>query len=169
MMLPLHFNVKDKKVLVVGGGKIALRRLRLFLEEGARITVISPDVIPEIAELSKADKLNWQAKKVELADLKDALFIIAATNDSVINEWIAENASENQLVNVASDANKGNVIVPKSVKKGRLTLSVSTNGASPTLAKQICEQLSEQFDERFVNELERMYENRANRKRNKNG
>jgi precorrin-2 dehydrogenase / sirohydrochlorin ferrochelatase len=169
MMLPLHFNVKDKNVLVVGGGKIALRRLRLFLEEGARITVISPDVIPEIAELSKADKLNWQAKKVELADLKDALFIIAATNDSVINEWIAENASENQLVNVASDANKGNVIVPKSVKKGRLTLSVSTNGASPTLAKQICEQLSEQFDERFVNELERMYENRANRKRNKNG
>ena len=168
-MLPLHFNVKDKNVLVVGGGKIALRRLRLFLEEGARITVISPDVIPEIAELSKADKLNWQAKKVELADLKDALFIIAATNDSVINEWIAENASENQLVNVASDANKGNVIVPKSVKKGRLTLSVSTNGASPTLAKQICEQLSEQFDERFVNELERMYENRANRKRNKNG
>jgi precorrin-2 dehydrogenase/sirohydrochlorin ferrochelatase len=167
MMLPLHFNVKDKNVLVVGGGKIALRRLRLFLEEGARITVISPDVVPEIAELSKADKLNWQAKKVELADLKDALFIIAATNDSAVNEWIAENASENQLVNVASNANKGNVIVPKSVKKGRLTLSVSTNGASPTLAKQICEQLSKQFDEQFVNELEQMYENRANRKRNK--
>ncbi|WP_251526804.1 bifunctional precorrin-2 dehydrogenase/sirohydrochlorin ferrochelatase [Metabacillus litoralis] len=167
MMLPLHFNVKDKNVLVVGGGKIALRRLRLFLEEGARITVISPDVVPEIAELSKVDKLNWQAKKVELADLKDALFIIAATNDSAVNEWIAENASENQLVNVASNANKGNVIVPKSVKKGRLTLSVSTNGASPTLAKQICEQLSKQFDEQFVNELEQMYENRANRKRNK--
>ncbi|MBZ5748668.1 precorrin-2 dehydrogenase/sirohydrochlorin ferrochelatase family protein [Metabacillus rhizolycopersici] len=166
-MLPLHFKVKDKNVLVVGGGKIALRRLRLFLEEGARITVISPDVVPEIAELSKADKLNWQAKKVELADLKDALFIIAATNDSAVNEWIAENASENQLVNVASNANKGNVIVPKSVKKGRLTLSVSTNGASPTLAKQICEQLSKQFDEQFVNELEQMYENRANRKRNK--
>ncbi|MCM3652706.1 precorrin-2 dehydrogenase [Metabacillus litoralis] len=166
-MLPLHFNVKDKNVLVVGGGKIALRRLRLFLEEGARITVISPDVVPEIAELSKVDKLNWQAKKVELADLKDALFIIAATNDSAVNEWIAENASENQLVNVASNANKGNVIVPKSVKKGRLTLSVSTNGASPTLAKQICEQLSKQFDEQFVNELEQMYENRANRKRNK--
>lgn len=166
-MLPLHFNVKDKNVLVVGGGKIALRRLRLFLEEGARITVISPDVIPEIAELSKVGKLNWQAKKVELADLKDALFIIAATNDSAVNEWIAENASENQLVNVASNADKGNVIVPKSVKKGRLTVSVSTNGASPTLAKQICEQLSKQFDEQFVNELEQMYENRANRKRNK--
>jgi precorrin-2 dehydrogenase/sirohydrochlorin ferrochelatase len=166
-MLPLHFNVKDKNVLVVGGGKIALRRLRLFLEEGARVSVISPEVVPEIAALSKADRLTWQAKKVKLADLKDALFIIAATNDSVVNEWIAENTSENQLVNVASDADKGNVIVPKSVKKGRLTLSVSTNGASPTLAKQICEQFSEQFDERFVNELERMYENRANRKRNK--
>jgi precorrin-2 dehydrogenase / sirohydrochlorin ferrochelatase len=167
MMLPLHFNVKDKNVLVVGGGKIALRRLRLFLEEGARITVISPDVVPEIAELTKAGKLNWQAKKVGVADLKDALFIIAATNDSAVNEWIAENVSENQLVNVASNADKGNVIVPKSIKKGRLTFSVSTNGASPTLAKQICEQLSEQFDEQFVNALEQMYENRANRKRNK--
>lgn len=168
-MLPLHFNVKNKNVLIVGGGKIALRRLRLFLEEEANIRVISPDVLQEIAELSKLGKLNWQAKKVELADLKDALFIIAATNDSAVNEWIAENVSENQFVNVVSNADKGNVIVPKSVKKGRLTLSVSTNGASPALTKQICEQLSEQFDDQFINELEQMYETRMNSKRDKNG
>lgn len=164
-MLPLHINVQDKHVIVVGGGKIALRRLRLFLEEGAIVTVVSPEVVPEIEELSKLKKLNWLEKKVELADLGHAFIIIAATNDSSINEWIADNVDVNQLVNVASNADIGNVTVPKSMKKGRLTLSVSTNGASPKLAKQICEQLSDQFDDRFVEELDRMYEKRSEKKR----
>lgn len=163
-MLPLHIDVKDKNVLVVGGGKIAHRRLRLFLKEGAVVTVISPDVVTEIEELHNQNKLHWLEKKVEQVDLEHAFIIIAATNDPSINEWIAENADPNQLVNVASDAEKGNVIVPKSVNKGRLSISVSTNGASPKLAKQICEQLSDQFDNQFIEELDRMYEQRSEKK-----
>lgn len=167
IMLPLHIDVKGKHVLVVGGGNIAFRRLMLFLEEGAIVTVVSPEVVHEIEELSNQGHLTWLKKRIELADLGHAFMIIAATNDPAINEWIAENTSVNQLVNVASNAEKGNVIVPKSVNKGRLTLSVSTNGASPKLAKQICEQLSDQFDNQFIKDLDQMYENRANKKRNK--
>ncbi|OAS83392.1 MULTISPECIES: NAD(P)-dependent oxidoreductase [Metabacillus] len=164
-MIPLHINVKDKNVLVVGGGKIALRRLLLFLEEGANVIVVSPEVVVEIKNLSNQKKLLWLEKEVELSDLEHAFIIIAATNAPAINEWIAENAKINQLINVASNAEKGNVIVPKSIKKGRLTMSVSTNGASPVLAKQICEQLSLQFDDQFIEELDQMYKIRMNKKR----
>ncbi|WP_299831043.1 NAD(P)-dependent oxidoreductase [uncultured Metabacillus sp.] len=166
-MIPLHIDVKGKQILIVGGGKIAFRRLLLFLHEGANITLISPEVIPEIEEYARQNKLHWIKKEIEQADLEQVFLIIAATNDPSINEWIAEQAGVNQLVNVVSKAEKGNVIVPESVKKGRLTLSVSTNGASPKLAKQICEQLSEQFDDRFINELDKMYELRKNHKQNR--
>jgi precorrin-2 dehydrogenase / sirohydrochlorin ferrochelatase len=166
-MLPLHIDVKGKQVVVVGGGSIALRRLTLFLKEGACITVVSPHVINGIEELYHNKQLQWVNKKVELADLESAFIIIAATNDPSLNEWISKHANKNQLVNVVSNVEQGNFLVPKSIKKGRLSLSVSTNGASPKLAKEICEQLSIQFDESFIQELDELYEQRLKKKRNK--
>lgn len=166
-MLPLHIDVKGRNVVVVGGGKIALRRLRLFLEEGAHITIVSPHVVEEIEMLSLEKRLLWIKKKVELSDLDSAFIIIAATNDPSLNEWVSKNAHKNQLVNVVSQVEQGNFLVPKSVKKGRLSLSVSTNGASPKLAKEICEQLSNQFDDSFIQELDELYEQRLKKKMNK--
>ena len=166
-MQPLLIDLTNKDVLVVGGGQIALRRLLLFIEEGAIVTVVSPEVVPDIEELFKQGKIHWFEKEIELQDLDKAFMIIAATNDSDLNEWIAENAKTNQLVNNVSNAKKGNVTVPKSVKKGRLTLSVSTNGASPKLAKQICEQFSNQFDDHFIRNLDQLYKDREIRKGNK--
>lgn len=166
-MLPLHINVADRQVLIIGGGKIAYRRLLLFLEEGANISVISPEIIKDIEDLYQKRQISWQQKKVELSDLQHAFIIIAATNDPAINEWVAANVNEFQLVNVASNMTKGNFIVPKSVKKGRLSISVSTNGASPRRAKEICEQLSSQFDEEYIKELDRLYQLRQQNKATK--
>ncbi|MBU7592056.1 NAD(P)-dependent oxidoreductase [Metabacillus halosaccharovorans] len=166
-MLPLHIDVNNRQVLVIGGGKIAYRRLLLFLDEGANITVISPEVINDIEDLSQKKQILWKQKKIELSDLQQAFIIVAATNDPAVNEWVAENVNNNQLVNVASDMTKGNFIVPKSVKKGRLSISVSTNGASPKWAKEICEQLSSQFDEEYINELDRLYDQRQLNKQQK--
>ncbi|MFS0879921.1 precorrin-2 dehydrogenase [Bacillus sp. 7586-K] len=166
-MIPLHIDVKGKKVIVVGGGKIAYRRLCLFLAEGANITVISPNVISEIEELFHLGKITWLEKKIELSDLKNAFFIIAATNDASINEWIAANIEENQLINIVSNAKLGNVTVPKTVKKGKLILSVSTSGASPKLSKEISEKLIEQFEDDFIEELDKLYvERELNKKGN---
>lgn len=163
-MLPLHIDVKDRNVVVVGGGKIALRRLKLFMEEGAQITVVSPHVVAEIEVLYHEKRLQWLKKKVEVSDLEPAFMIIAATNDPSINEWVSKNANKYQLVNVVSQVERGNFLVPKSIKKGRLSLSVSTNGASPKLAKEICERLSNQFDDSFIQELDQLYEQRLKKK-----
>jgi len=166
-MLPLHIDVNNRQVLVIGGGKIAYRRLLLFLDEGANITVISPEIINDIEDLSQKKQILWKQKKVELSDLQQAFIIVAATNDPAVNEWVSENVNNHQLVNVASDMTKGNFIVPKSVKKGRLSISVSTNGASPKRAKEICEHLSSQFDEEYINELDRLYDQRQQNKQQK--
>ncbi|WP_169908384.1 NAD(P)-dependent oxidoreductase [Metabacillus halosaccharovorans] len=166
-MLPLHIDVNNRQVLVIGGGKIAYRRLVLFLDEGANITVISPEIINDIEDLSQKKQILWKQKKVELSDLQQAFIIVAATNDPAVNEWVSENVNNHQLVNVASDMTKGNFIVPKSVKKGRLSISVSTNGASPKRAKEICEHLSSQFDEEYINELDRLYDQRQLNKQQK--
>jgi precorrin-2 dehydrogenase / sirohydrochlorin ferrochelatase len=166
-MLPLHIDVKDRLVLIVGGGNIAYRRLSLFLEEGAEITVVSPDVVKEIENLHEQNLLNWVKKKVDLSDLEHAFIIIAATDYPSVNEWVAENANKFQLVNVVNNVEKGNFLVPKSVKKGRLSLSVSTNGASPKLAKEICEELSNQFDDSFIENLDHLYEQRLKKKQRK--
>ncbi|MCV9887598.1 NAD(P)-dependent oxidoreductase [Metabacillus halosaccharovorans] len=163
-MLPLHIDVNNRQVLVIGGGKIAYRRLLLFLDEGANITVISPEIINDIEDLSQKKQILWKQKKVELSDLQQAFIIVAATNDPAVNEWVSENVNNHQLVNVASDMTKGNFIVPKSVKKGRLSISVSTNGASPKRAKEICEHLSSQFNEEYINELDRLYDQRQQNK-----
>lgn len=166
-MLPLHIDVQNRHVLVVGGGKIAYRRLLLFLEEGAKVTVVSPEIIKDIEDLFHKNLLSWRQKKVDISDLQHASIIIAATNDPAINEWVAANANAFQLVNVASNMTKGNFIVPKSVKKGRLSISVSTNGASPKRAKEICDQLSSQFDEEYIKELDRLFEQRQKKKQQK--
>ncbi len=166
-MLPLHINVADRHVLIVGGGKIAYRRLLLFLEEGANITVVSPEIIKDIEILYEKKQILWRRKKVEVSDLHQAFIIVAATNNSEINEWVAANVNDFQLVNVTSNMTKGNFIVPKSVKKGRLSISVSTNGASPRMAKEICEHLSSQFDEEYIQELDRLYELRQQKKQQK--
>ena len=77
-----------------------------------------------------------------------------------MNKWVAEQANANQLVNIASVAEQGNIQIPAFQQQGKLTLAVSTAGASPTLAKQLCQQLFNQFDEAFFLVLEELWEER---------
>lgn len=162
-MLPLHIDFSAKEVLIVGGGKIALRRLKTFLHAGANITVVSPEACEEITRLAEQNEICWKQEKVSVEHLHSPFLIVAATHDHDVNEWIGKNTRPNQLVNIASKMEKGNVLIPKIVKKGKLTLSISTNGASPTLAKELGEKLSSQFDDDFIKELDMLYEERQKR------
>ncbi len=101
-MLPLHINLSGKRIIIAGGGNVALRRLKTVLPEGADITVISPEALPEIKKLADEGRIRWIPRRIEMKDLKPAFFIIAATNDRGVNQEIAANASETQLVNCVS-------------------------------------------------------------------
>ncbi|WP_175989383.1 bifunctional precorrin-2 dehydrogenase/sirohydrochlorin ferrochelatase [Bacillus sp. Marseille-Q1617] len=152
-MLPLMVEMKERRVTVAGGGRIALRKLLVFLEHGAEVTVVSPQAVEGIRELAVRKEIQWKQKTVEKADLEDAWFIIAATDQKKINEWIKRQASPYQLVSLVDQGENSDFQMTSFMQKGYLTISVSTNGASPYLAKKLCSQFMEQSDDLFIESL----------------
>lgn len=146
---PIMMNMKNKVVIVVGGGQIAHRKLIGLLQAGAQITVISPVIHVEIRKLLTADQITWKSKLFEPADLGGALLVIAATDDRKVNENVALSARDNQLVNVADNQGISNFHVPAKLQRGDLTISVATGGASPILAKKIRNELATIYDESY--------------------
>lgn len=149
MHYPVMLNLQGKKVVVIGGGKVATRKVKGMIECGAKIIIISPDVTDEIRRLVDFKKVTWKKKRFEREDIDDAFMIIAATNDSLLHERILQETKRHQLVNVVDNPTKGNVIIPASFHRGKLTVSISTNGAYPGLSKKLKDELSEHFDDRY--------------------
>ncbi|MGD6962555.1 NAD(P)-binding protein [Fictibacillus phosphorivorans] len=160
-MYPIHINLSGRTVVVAGGGLVAHRKIIDLLNEEAIITVISPAAIKEIQEWHAVRKLTWIEKEVERADLEEAFLIIAATNSKEINSWIAEQTSSKQLVNVVDQPDLGNFIVPSVVKRGKLILSVSTSGASPSLSKSIKKELQQKYSEDYETYLDFLFQCRS--------
>lgn len=138
----IELNVQNKKAIIVGGGKIAFRKLASLLQAGADITVISPSINKEITRLEKENKITWLEKHFEAIDLDHAHIVIAATNDKSVNRFVACSANPYQLVNVVDDPLRGNFNVPATLKRGDLTISIATGGTSPVLAKKIRDEIS---------------------------
>ncbi|MBN3555504.1 NAD(P)-binding protein [Fictibacillus nanhaiensis] len=160
-MYPIHVNLSSKTVVVAGGGIVAYRKINDLLNEEAIITVISPTVVNEIQEWHAEKKLTWIEREVKREDLEKAFLIIAATNTKEVNSWIAAQASSKQLVNMADQPHLGNFIVPSVVKRGKLILSVSTSGASPSLSKSIKKELQQKYSEDYETYLDFLFQCRS--------
>ncbi|RLQ95882.1 NAD(P)-binding protein [Falsibacillus albus] len=148
-MYPITLDLTNKKVLVAGGGEVALRKIKRLLKAGAFVTVVSPEAVNGIESLYLENKIRWVKNKVVKEDFADAFLIIAATNDNRVNRDIVRHAGENKLVNVASSPEDGNFHVPATLQRGSLLLSVSTGGASPSLAMKIRDDLSDIYGENY--------------------
>ncbi|UQD51074.1 NAD(P)-binding protein [Bacillus methanolicus] len=159
-MYPIMLDMTNKLCVIIGGGKIAYRKVVPLLKAGANIHIVSPEICDEINKLWTEQKVKVFLKEVEKADYEHAFMIIAATNSKEINEQIYKNTTENQLVNIVSDQEIGNFHIPASAVRGRLVISVSTGGASPALAKKIRNDLLEQFDESYEGYLDFLWEAR---------
>ncbi|MFJ5963449.1 bifunctional precorrin-2 dehydrogenase/sirohydrochlorin ferrochelatase [Bacillus sp. NPDC093026] len=162
-MLPIHLDLSNKKVLIIGGGTIAARRVNAICAEPCDITVISPEICAEMARLIDTYKLHWKKKKVDVEDLKEAFFIVAATNDHAVNEWIAKTSLPHQLVNCVSQSELGSVIMPKVIKAGKVTISVSTSGASPARTKQLATTIEAMLENEDIEALDVLYMERKER------
>src|SRR5699024_3389081 len=147
-------NLRDKIVVVVGGGQIAYRKILGLIRTGALITVISPVIHMKIEAFLTGNQIVWKKKLFEPEDLIDALLVIAATDDSEVNENVALSARENQLVNIVDNKEMSSFHVPAKLKRGELTISVATGGASPILATVIRNELAKIYDESYEDYLE---------------
>lgn len=157
---PITLRLAGKKIVVAGGGKVAERKITGLMGTKADITVVSPEVSTEINKLAASGEVKWLAKNFAIEDIKEAFMIFAATNDRDLNQAIKNEAEAHQLVTIADDPEGSDFQVPAKVQRGRLTIAVSTGGASPTLARNIKAQLEQEFDDRYDNYLEFLFQAR---------
>jgi precorrin-2 dehydrogenase/sirohydrochlorin ferrochelatase len=149
---PVCLNAQGKRCIVVGGGEVAVRKAEALAEAGAEVVVVSPDVCDKLGEQAG---MTLSRKSWDETDLAGAFLVVAATNDRALNERIARTARENGvLCNVVDDATLSDFIVPATVRRGALLISVSTSGALPALARSIRKELERTFGPEYADYLE---------------
>lgn len=146
MNYPVMLNLKEKKVLIVGGGKVACRKIKGLLETGAYLFVVGKSIAPEIKELTN-EYLNIDEKYFEESDLDDKDLVFTCTDDSEVNrEVVRLSKLKGIMVSSAEQSVESDFILPAIYRNGDLVISVSTSGANPTLAKQIRDEIKEQYN-----------------------
>lgn len=157
----VNLDLRQKKCLVAGGGRVACRKVRGLLACGAEVVVIAPDLDPALLALQAEGRLVCFARACEAADLEGFFLVILATNNSEINASLAKTALERQLlVNTVDNQALSNFIVPATYRQGLLTVSVSTGGASPLVAAKIKSEIAELYGEEYALLLEKLREER---------
>ncbi len=140
--LPLFAKVSDKPILLVGGGEVALRKARLLLEAGARLTVVAPHLHDELQALVDAGALHYLNGEFSAEQLAQQRLVIAATDDEMVNAAVAAAADAAGLwVNVVDDPARSSFIFPSIIDRSPIMVAVSSGGAAPVLARLLRERL----------------------------
>jgi uroporphyrin-III C-methyltransferase/precorrin-2 dehydrogenase/sirohydrochlorin ferrochelatase len=139
---PVFFDLSGQQVLIVGGGEVALRKVSLLERTGALITVVAPEIAPELMQRAAAGQLKLAIREFAPDDLDGARMVIVATSRRAVNRWIANlSESRNIPVNVVDDREASRFIVPAIIDRDPVLVAVSTGGTSPVLARRLRERL----------------------------
>ncbi|HSU79697.1 MAG TPA: NAD(P)-dependent oxidoreductase [Candidatus Angelobacter sp.] len=158
MLYPMFVNLIGKKVVIIGGGPIATRKLKGLIETKASITVISPTLSEEMRNLVLNHPIDWLERVYQDGDLEGSHLIVVATPDKQANQRILNQVKDWQWINRADGADQGNFQIPAQVNRGKLTIAVSTEGASPELSKQIKTDLSNQYGKAYESYLDFLFQ-----------
>ena len=147
---PVFFNLRERRVLIVGGGEVALRKLALLERTGAHITVIAPVADPQIESRAAHGALRLITREFSPEDLRGMSLVIVATSRRAVNRWIALQCDAQQIpVNVVDDREASRFIVPAIVDRDPVVVAISTGGASPVLARRVRERLEASLPRRL--------------------
>lgn len=163
MYYPLMIDLKEKNVTVFGGGKVAVRKVMKFIQYGAFVTVVSPHISDELYDIEKVnyDKIKIINENFSIKYLDQIILVIAATSDRKVNKEIAMYCNEkNILCNVVDSLDESTFIVPSSIRRGDMTIAISTMGKSPSLCKKIKEELEERYPDEFAEYVDLLGETR---------
>ncbi len=137
---PVFLDLRDRPVLVVGAGKIALRKTRGLVEAGARITVVAPECEPEFDGLP----VRMVRRRFRASDLTGVMLVFAATDDRLTNHRIAIAAKgKGVFANIADSAEECDFVVPARVHRGAVQIAISTGGENPRLSAELRKRLEE--------------------------
>jgi len=152
---PLCLEVAKLPCLVVGGGAVALRKVRTLLDHGARLTVVAPQATAALDRLAERGRIALRRRAYRTSDLRGVRLVFVATNDEALNRRVAAEARRRGLLtNVVDDPQMCDFIVPSILRRGRLLLAVSTEGACPAYAKRLRRALERQFDAAYAGYVE---------------
>lgn len=151
---PFFMELKGKEGLVIGGGTVALRKVEKLLPYGAKLTVIAPKILPEIQKMEEITCMEIPFIPIAL---EGKAFVIAASDDLRVNREAAELCRERGiLVNVVDCKEECSFLFPSLVKRGELSIGISTGGASPSAAVYVKEQIERILPEDFDALLEEL-------------
>lgn len=152
---PVYIEMRDQPVVVIGGGKIAEGKVDGLLAAQANVMVIAPELTPHLHDLVKQDQIRYLARSYQPGDLSGAFMVICATDRADINHRVWQEATANhQLVNVVDDTPRCNFIAPSILRKGDLTIAISTSGRAPALAVRLKERLQRELGPEYERFLE---------------
>ena len=147
---PINLDITNKRCVVIGGGRVAERKVESLLKCGGNVTVISPNLTPQLKALLSQGKIDHVLRKYQKGDLQGTFLVFSATDDPLVNTFITREAKrEGTLINVVDTPKMCNFIVPSVVDRDDLVISISTNGKSPALAKRIREELEIKYGEEY--------------------
>jgi precorrin-2 dehydrogenase/sirohydrochlorin ferrochelatase len=143
---PISLDLEGRQCIVVGGGRVAERKVQGLLSCGALVTVISPVLTDDLRQQHADGAIQWLEREYSPGDLAKGFLVIAATDDEETQKQVYEEArTHNLLLNVADVPQRCNFILPATVKQGDMTISISTAGKSPALARKIRMELEKSY------------------------
>jgi siroheme synthase-like protein len=141
-LFPVMLDLEGRECLVVGAGVVAARKVAGLLDAGARVTVVSPVLAPAVLDIARDGRLRWWPREYASGDVAGFALVMVATDDDDVNALVTAEARERAIwVNCADDPGRCDFILPSVLRRGPLTVAVSTGGASPTVAHMVREEL----------------------------
>jgi precorrin-2 dehydrogenase/sirohydrochlorin ferrochelatase len=153
-MYPIFIKIKNKPCLVVGGGKVALRKINDLVSESAQVTVIAPTILPEILESANRAAITVLHREYRPGDSKGFFLVFAATDNHHLNRSISEEIGNSALFNSVDEPELCNFYSGAVIKRGKLRVAVSTSGAFPALTKKIKKDLDDCIPESYERLIE---------------
>ena len=146
----VFLSLQGRKCVIVGAGDVGERKIDGLLDSGADIVVIGPEATPKVRAWACDGRIAWVDRGYTVGDLDGAFLAIAATDDREVNRRVAEEAAERRvLLNVVDDPELCMFTAPSLLKRGDLTVAISTNGRSPAMARKVREDLEARFPRNY--------------------
>lgn len=150
-MYPVCLNISGKLCVVIGGGRVAERKIRGILAGSGSVRVVSPALTTTLHDLASQAVIEWREKPYSGTDLEGAFLVFAATNTPKVQGAVLRDArAAGLLVNIADNSAACDFQVPASIRRGDLTLSVATKGKSPAVAAMVKRRLEHDFGEEYA-------------------
>lgn len=156
-MYPINLILDEKPCIVIGGGDVAYRKIKGLLAAHAQVTVVSPQLTPNLLAMYQKTLFKWIKKPYTNGDIKGFFIAICATDDETVNQAAAKEAKrENILINVVDRLALCDFAMPAVIRRGDLLVTSSTNGKSPAMAREIRRELEKFLDTGYAPFIEKM-------------